>query len=132
MNGATAEPGPTGNLASFRGTEWRQAVVDAGQDASDSAPLDLRPPETATESAPVAPVAEPAEQAETPVRSVAEPAAAEPTPDRAEGPATDPPNESVADELPRGSLIAAALGTAAALSAAAAANSGGLLLKLKR
>ena len=117
---ATTEGGAWDNLKPLSGTSQQRAAVDARQVTSDSDPLDHRPPEVTTVSAPVAPVAE----SERPVTTVT-PAAPEPLPDRAQQPAVDPADESAPDELPTGSLIAAALATTAAIAAAAAADSDG-------
>jgi hypothetical protein len=118
----TAEPGPPANSPPTRRSGEAGVVADALQVVTDPEPLDPRPPKTTTPRSEVAPTADQPSK-------TAKPKAAEPAQEAAEFPATDLPDDTVDDEGPRVSVVAAALGTAAALSAAAAAHFGGSLPK---
>jgi hypothetical protein len=118
----TVEPGPPADSPPTHRSSEAGVVVDAGQVATDPEPLDPRPPKTTTLRGELVPTADQPSK-------TAKPKAAEPAQEPAEYPATEVPDDTVDDEGPRVSVVAAALGTAAALSAAAAAHFGGSLPK---
>jgi hypothetical protein len=117
-----AEPGPPADSPPTRRSGEAGVVADALQVVTDPESLGPRPPEIATPRSEVAPAVD------QPSRT-AKPKAAEPAQEPTEYPTTDLPDDTVDDEGPTVSVVAAALGTAAALSAAAAAHFGGSLPK---